>query len=96
MPEFDFYANVTLRLADGSTVGPTCIQGAGGFLRWTEQRRFERELERAQQGVTLTIAEPRPGHAVARIPVTTANDDDRYAEIDLRGASLVAWEKRPR
>jgi hypothetical protein len=95
-PKPDPYADVTVRTKAGSVVGPVCIHGAGGAIRYHDRARFEHILARATEGEPLgNVYEPEPGHVWAYVMTAAGPEKDERDYLDLRGAELLAWDRHP-
>jgi hypothetical protein len=82
-------AFVTLRDAAGKVWPRVTVRGAGGLVGLAERYRLEVALASALAGHATGLLEPQPGHA--RAYDTTRGVNMTPVDIDLRGATILAW-----
>lgn len=81
-----------IRQADGKTIGPVLIHGAGGPIGYDARMRIETAIRRATNGQPLVgIYEPASGFV--RCYPEGGENTESDGRIDLRGATLVLCEE---
>lgn len=83
-------AFVTLRDAAGKVWPRVTVRGNGGLVGLAEQYRLDTAIAKASVGVATGLFEPVPGHA--RAYDTTRGVNMMPLDIDLRGATILAWD----